>query len=85
MSMTGKISKSDVDIVKITPKGDTAIVRTSMNYAMTMKDPTTKKDQHWTGKSLTDDTWKKVGKTWKLYRVEAISEEMTVDGKPFKM
>jgi hypothetical protein len=85
MDLMAKVKKTDIAITKSTFKGDTAVVRTVMTYAMTMNNPQTKKDSLWVGKSTSDDTWKKVGNGWKLYRVKAISEEATVDGKPFKM
>jgi ketosteroid isomerase-like protein len=77
-----QISKASNKIEKLTMKGEMAIVVAAAKSSGKMKG-TDGKIHPISYTSKTRDHWTKTPGGWKIKKIEAISESMTVDGKPF--
>jgi len=82
-SAVQKVEQVTNKINKLTTKGDQVITRTSGVFEASLKlTPDAKKSSKLKSVSTTDDTWVKTPMGWLLIQVKAVSETMTLDGKP---
>jgi hypothetical protein len=85
MNKMFKMTKVKVRLLSLTTKGDTGIAKTSMHAEMDMM-PAKKGDKvhKLVSDAIYDETWVRVGNTWKLKKIVAPTPaKMTMDGKPF--
>lgn len=81
MLSTMTISKATNTIDKLKVTGETAIAEVTLKSSGAMKGED--KKTHTVGYiSKSRDTWTKTAEGWKLKQIVAVSENMTMDGKP---
>ena len=81
MLSTMSLSKATSTIDKLNVSGDTAIAEVTLRSSGAMKGQD--KKTHLVGYvSKSRDTWTKTSEGWKLKQIVAVSENMTMDGKP---
>jgi len=79
-----KVNKSSSHIDKTVDKGSTVVLTVSSVLDVTAKSPDGKAHQ-FVQTSTSDDTWVKVGSSWKLKLSKTTKEKTTLDGKPYSM
>lgn len=81
---TESISKLAIDVKRVVTRGDLALVLATRRAVARLKGP---KDTHhdFTSTAWALDLWEKRADGWKLRRVEMLSLQQTLDGKPVRL
>jgi len=84
-AMTDRFTSATVKINSLTVKGDTVVAAVSNYGAALLKGGEKGKAMKMETKGTSSDTWKKVKGKWLISKVETLTENTLIDGKPIKM
>lgn len=82
MGMIDKVVKSTSHIDKIANSGNSVVATVTSAYELLTKAGGDGKTHKIEGTSKSDDTWIKVGASWRLKSSKTLKEATTMDGKP---
>jgi len=83
MNLTESIPKSESRVESLEVTGDTAVAKVTSTIEMKTKPGPGGRPSHTlTAFSKSEDTWIKVGASWKLKSAKILESTMAIDGKP---